>query len=72
MEFLNMKVHLLYGPRVACADSIPLGALLSASCRLVTCRNCRRTAIFKKISGMNIPKKKRRVLIHPDLFTQGG
>ena len=72
MEFLNMKVHLLYGPRVACADSIPLGSFLTASHRLVTCRNCRRTAIFKKISGMNIPKKKRRALIQPDLFAKGG
>lgn len=65
-----MKIHLLIGPRTACDSKLPRHALFVIDARMVSCRLCMRTKLFRAAirQQTSLRERSREKLVQMELF----
>ena len=63
-----MKIHFLVINRIACDEKMPQNATFAVNPRLVTCKKCRKTKIFRKVSERKHKSKEKSPLAQPEMF----
>lgn len=61
-------VHLLYGPGLACMTYCPPDSVHTISSKMVTCKRCKNTKIFRILAARKKAKRARNGMKQQELF----